>query len=107
MDELNIRISMRIKELLKQRNWSIDYLAEKADLKYSTLQSWVKGKTTPKVELLAKLCNAFEISLSEFFMEKSIDIELTPEKERILNELTQLNSSEQQAILAILKTFDR
>ena len=113
MDYLKTRISSRIKELQKQRNWSTPYLAKKADIKYSTLRSWINGRSIPTVELLTKLCDTFEISLSKFFAEDSvdfaedsIDIELTPRQQRILDKWKLLNDSEQQAILAILETFN-
>ncbi len=107
MDKLNIRISSRIKELLKQRNWSTHDLAEIADIKYSTLRSWINGRSIPTVELLTKLCDTFEISLSEFFAEDSVDIELTLRQQRILDKWKLLNDSEQQAVLAILETLNQ
>lgn len=107
MDELNIRISKKINQLQKQRNWSTYYLAKKANLNPSTLRSWTKGKSIPSVELLAKLCNAFDISLSEFFTENPIDIELTPKQKELLNKWMILDNSEKEAVLAIISTLNR
>lgn len=112
MDYLKTRISSRIKELQKQRNWSASYLAEIADIKYSTLRSWINGRSIPTVDLLTKLCDTFEISLSKFFAEDSvdfaedsIDIELTPRQQRILDKWELLNDSEKETVLKIMETL--
>lgn len=105
MDEINKFISEKIKKLLNQRNWSVNYLAKRADINYTTLQSWVKGKSVPSIELITKLCNAFDISLSEFFLASQMDFKLLTEQE-LLNEWKLLNSSEQSMFLALLKALN-
>lgn len=104
MDDLNKHKSKKIKELHKQRNLSTCFLAKKADLNPSTFRNRIMGKSIPRVEFLTKLCNAFKIPLPEFFIENQIDLELTPQQEKILYKWMLLSSSEQQTILEILES---
>lgn len=64
-DELSI-IS-RIEELKKSRNWSTYMLAAQSGISYSALNQILRKPHIPTIWTLNKICNAFEISLSEFF----------------------------------------
>ena len=65
-------ILARIDELRKERGWSINYLAMESELTQSTINNLYTRHTEPKISTLRAICNAFGISLSEFFNEKQI-----------------------------------
>ena len=57
----------KIDKLRIQRGWSIYKLAEEAVLTQSTLYNLYSRKAEPKLSTLRAICDAFEITLSEFF----------------------------------------
>lgn len=66
----------KIEELRKERNWSKNYLAMESGLTQSTLNNLYSRKTEPKISTLRAICNAFGITLSEFFKEQDGEDEL-------------------------------
>lgn len=58
---------LRIRHLCKQRNISINKLANMSGMKQSTLDNIVRGLTkNPQAKTLHKIANAFNMTLSEF-----------------------------------------
>lgn len=51
----------------KERNWSLYDLAAHAELKPSTISTWYNDNAIPTIPSLVKICDAFQITLSEFF----------------------------------------
>lgn len=66
----------KIEELREERNWSKNYLAMESGLTQSTLNNLYSRKTEPKISTLRAICNAFGITLSEFFKEQDSEDEL-------------------------------
>lgn len=66
----------KIEELREERNWSKNYLALESGLTQSTLNNLYSRKTEPKISTLRAICNAFGITLSEFFKEQDSEDEL-------------------------------
>ncbi len=58
----------RIRSLAAERNLSIYELAKRAGLAESTIYNLFERGTMPKIETLEKLCDAMEVSLSDFFV---------------------------------------
>ena len=66
--ETNDAVAKRIKELCKENNITLYKLSSLSGVPHSTLMSILNGSSNnPGVLTINKLCNAFEISLSEFF----------------------------------------
>ena len=92
----------RIEELRLERGWSVNNLAMEAEMTQSTLNSILSRNTPPKIETLQSLCNAFKITLAQFFMEDEL-VELVNENEKQLLTLFRcMPSQKQQALLEIL-----
>ena len=62
-------INKRIENLRFQRGWSMYELAQEAGITQSTLTSMMKRGTPPKIDTLENICEAFGITLSQFFMD--------------------------------------
>ena len=60
-------IKTRIKKLCEERNWSWYRLAKECNVEQGTFDSITKEKNMPSLYTLEKICNAFGISLSDFF----------------------------------------
>ena len=88
-------ILKKIDKLRRERGWSINYLAMEAGLTQSTVNNLYVRKTEPKLSTLRAICNAFGISLSEFFKEEGKDDEL-------IRRVKNLSGEEKAALLKIL-----
>ena len=67
-------ISKRILNLCKEKNISINKLANMSFLTQSTLQSIIVGESNnPKLLTISRVCYGLEISLEEFFSDESFN----------------------------------
>ena len=61
-------VGERIIELCRERNLAINALANNAGVPASTLKSIVnKGSDNPGIKTIKKICDGFEITITEFF----------------------------------------
>ena len=76
----------RIIELRDARGWSEYQLAEKSGMAQSTISSWYRKRMLPTIPSLEKLCDAFDITLAQFFLENSEEAVTLNEKQlKLLN----------------------
>ncbi|MDE6760043.1 MAG: helix-turn-helix domain-containing protein [Lachnospiraceae bacterium] len=59
----------RIVLLREERHWTEYQLAERSGLTQSTISSWYRKDMLPSIPSLTKICDAFGITLSQFFLE--------------------------------------
>lgn len=91
-----MEILERIDELRKERGWSINYLAMESELTQSTLNNLYSRKTEPKISTLRSICNAFGITLADFFKEDEPDDEL-------IRKIKSMSAENKKALLILLK----
>lgn len=95
----------RIDELRKQRGWSINNLALESMLTQSTLNNLYMRNAEPKIATLRAICDAFGITLSEFF--KGIDEEKKSDLDsQIQNKIALLSNDQKAALLVLLNTMN-
>ena len=96
----------RISELRQERNWSEYQLAKHSGLTQSTISSWYQKNLLPSIPSLEKICDAFQISLSQFFREEQeISPTLTSNQKLLLDYCSKLSPDQIEALLAFLKTL--
>ena len=96
----------RIVELRQERNWSEYRLAEESGITQSTISSWYRKNMIPTIPSLSRICDAFGITLSQFFLEDNertvfvndIQIELLKSAEK-------LNEEQIHRLIAFLKVL--
>lgn len=64
-------VAARIRELLYARDWTVHKLAYEAGLTTSTLYSIMDGTNKPTITTIESLCEALDISLSDFFKQST------------------------------------
>lgn len=74
-----------------------------AGITQSTLSSIMQRKSLPKIETLQCICEAFGITLSQFFVEDEQTEILTADEKELLTDYRKLPEYKQQAILKLLK----
>ena len=95
-------INKRIDELRFQRGWSMYELAQEAGITQSTLTSMMKRGTPPKIDTLECICEAFGITLSQFFMEDEHMESLDSNEKKLVALFRKLPEKKQQALLELL-----
>lgn len=68
-------ILKRIVDLRTERNWTEYQLAERSGLTQSTISSWYRKNMLPTIPSLSKICDAFGITLSQFFWRTKVRLQ--------------------------------
>ncbi len=65
-------VAQRVQELCDERGWTIAILSERSGLAVTTIRALLKKDIirNTRITTIFKLCQAFNISLREFFEEK-------------------------------------
>lgn len=96
----------KITTLRQERNWSEYQLAEKSGLTQSTISSWYRKNMIPSITSLTKICDAFGITLSQFFMEEEDKaIILTNDQKTLLQAANRLSTEQYDALLLFLMSL--
>ena len=94
----------KIRQYRIERNWTEYQLAEKSELPQSTISSWYRKKQIPTIPSMEKICNAFGITLAQFFTDDNSEIiSLTKMQKTLLHEWNRLNERQKVVILNLLK----
>lgn len=100
-----IDVLERITYYRKQKNWSEYQLAEHSGLTQSTISSWYRKNMIPTIPSLEKICDAFGITLSQFFSTEDDDFALTDCQKELLKEAGHLTNVQQLALIEFFKTL--
>lgn len=90
----------KIDALRKERGWSVNKLAVMSGLTQSTLNNVYARKTEPKISTLRAICDAFSISLSDFFSEDAV-------KDELLSLISSLSEDGKLSLLTFIKSLKR
>jgi transcriptional regulator with XRE-family HTH domain len=94
----------KITQFRLERNWSEYQLAEESGLTQSTISSWYRKNMLPSITSLSKICDAFGITLSQFFLEDDNNTTiLTDQQRQLLHHAAKLDSEQYEALVHFLK----
>lgn len=95
-------INKKIVNLCNERGWSIYTLSLEAGVTQSTLNSMLQRGNPPKIETLQCICQAFGMTLSQFFMDdEQVEILSSREKE-LISSFRKLSDKKQEALLTLI-----
>lgn len=101
-----MNILERITKLREDRHWTEYQLAERSGLTQSTISSWYRKNMLPTIPSLTRICDAFKITISQFFMEDSTSvIEVTPEQLQLLEAVGKLTPEQIEKLAEFLRTL--
>lgn len=89
----------KIDALRRERGWSVNYLATEAMLTQSTVNNLFSRRNEPKLSTLRAICDAFGITLSEFFAEEMTD------EDELAFRVRGLSAEQKAALLTILRSI--
>lgn len=91
----------KIRKLQWERGWTDYKLAQAADISQSSLATLYARRTPPKLEMLQRICEAFGITLAQFFLEDEKIEELSEREKKILSAFRILFPEKQQALIEL------
>ena len=93
----------KITTLREERHWTEYQLAEKSGLTQSTISSWYRKNLLPTIPSLMKICEAFEITMSHFFLENSNQsVVLNDRQMELLEAASKLDKEQMDALIKFL-----
>lgn len=97
----------KITALRLGRNWSEYQLAERSGLTQSTISSWYRKNLIPSIPSLERICNAFDITMSQFFLEDDAEaVPLNPGQAALINASNKLSPEQFSALLNFINTLN-
>lgn len=104
--EFLVNILDKITQLRLERGWSEYQLAEQSGLTQSTISSWYRKNIIPSIPSLSHICDAFGISLSQFFLDDDgHTIQISDDQRRLLEYAARLEPEQYSALLNFLRTL--
>jgi len=100
-----VDVLSKIAMLRERRNWTIWKLSEESGVDQSTISAWYKKGRSPSVSSLEKICDAFNITMSQFFAESGTAVELMTSQQEMLENWNALSKKQQLIILELIKTM--
>ncbi len=98
-----MEIIEKIEKLRKERGWTVYKLSLESGVTQSTLATMYQRNTPPKIEILAQLCEAFSISLSQFFLEDEEMEVLAGNEKALLAAYRRLTKEKRKALLELIQ----
>ena len=93
-------VIQHIQDLCQERSWTYYRLAKEADIPYSTLNNMVNRTNIPTLQ---KLCDAFGITLADFFLDKPDALQLTEGQQEIITLYNNLSLEKKKILKAYMK----
>ena len=96
----------KITTLREERHWTEYQLAEKSGLTQSTISSWYRKNLLPTIPSLMKICEAFEITMSHFFLEDSSQSVVLSERQlELLEAASKLDKKQMDSLIHVLNNL--
>lgn len=96
----------KIEKLRLDRGWSVYRLAEKAGITDMCIYNWYNRNTMPSIETIEKICEAFGMTLSQFFAEGNL-IEVDEELKELFDDWRSLTEEQKKAVKVMINTFKK
>ena len=97
-----MNIIQKIEKLRLQRGWTVYKLSIESGIPQSTLATVYERNTPPKLDTLQCICEAFNLTLAQFFLEDE-QIEVLSEQEKhLLESFRKLSPKKQKALIDLL-----
>jgi transcriptional regulator with XRE-family HTH domain len=95
----------KIERMRKERGWSEYELAKRSGIPQTTLSSQHRKNHMPTIPTLEAICKAFGITMSQFFADSNVPVELTEEQKEMLEKWNTLDDDKKQALLRLMETM--
>ena len=95
----------RIDRLMEERGWSEYKLANESGLSSSTIANIHRRRTIPSIPTLEQICDAFGITLAQFFADETSSVNLTEAQMELFDTWVCLTKNQKRIINDIINEF--
>ena len=95
----------KISQMREERGWTEYELASRSGLTQSTISTWYRRKQVPSVHRIEKVCNAFGITLSQFFLGDEEPFLISPEQKALLDNFSTLPLDVQEDLKRLINSI--
>ncbi len=95
----------RIKQLMEKRGWTDYRLAKEAKLSHSTVTNMFNRNNAPTLPTLESICEAFGITLAQFFSDDDEPFKLTDEQQVLFARWSSLTDKQKRLLLDLMSTM--
>lgn len=96
-----MNVLKKINKMRIDRNWSVYRLSVESGIPQSTLTNMFNRETLPSITTLEWICNAFGITMSEFFREDESDAQ-SVELSEAVSEFEKLSEADKRFVLKMM-----
>ena len=100
-------IPLRITELCEKRGYTKYRLSQITDMSQTALANIINQKSIPTVVTLERICEAFGITLAQFFVEDGGRLNLIEEQNEILEIWDGLETKEREIFLSFIRSLKK
>ncbi len=98
-------VGLRVKQLRKMRKMTTKELSALCGVSQSTISKLENGNRTPDIPIIQKICDAFGITLLDFFMTEKVDEPLSDSLVELIYIAKQLDEEQVEKLCAFLRSF--
>lgn len=96
----------RLRHLMDERGWTVYRVARESGLSEKTVYNIYSRNTMPSIPTLEAICNAFGITLAQFFANGKL-IEMSLDLEEVFENWIVLTPEQKEATLSMMRAFRR
>ncbi len=96
----------KIKKLKEEKGWSNYRLSIESGITVSTITNMFSRETLPSITTLTALCEAFGISVAQFFAEDNYGEILTCDENNLIQNYRRLSDKNKKATLSLLENLE-
>lgn len=100
-------IPLRIAELCEKRGYTKYRLSQLTDMSQTALANILNKRSVPTVVTLERICDAFDITLAQFFTENGGRLNLTEDQNEILEVWDGLESKEKEILMTFIRSLKK
>lgn len=97
----------RVDNLRNAKGWTIYELAKRASITENTIYRWRDKKSSPTLQVLEKLSEAFGIHIVQLIVNEEEIAALSEEQQDLIKRWTTLQDYQKRALLEMIKAFQR
>lgn len=98
-------IQSKIRHHMNERGWTDYKLSKMSGLSETTVKNIFKRNNAPTFSTLENICNAFGLTLAQFFSEGNDPVVLTEEQRNILAKWSTLNEKQKSILLELISNI--
>ena len=100
-------IPLRIAELCRKRGYTKYRLAQLTGITQTALGNILNQKSMPTMANLERICDAFEVTIAQFFSEDGRRLNLTDEQKEILDIWDSMEEKEREIFMTFIRSLKK